>query len=325
MTAIWCKSSVYRLRYFTYYYKIVQAGYTGSIDYNAIESNASDYYKPTLLPTHMKLKSAGITGGWFQDLFKYLMANYCSSGRVFMLKKPSPGASDVGNGPLPDLVTETAAPVAHLGTPEAEVVSSKAADDDLHTPLAATEQKTPEAPALPIPSPNTPNAAHPMTPLTDTDTAMASPSATSPLHSDSVDSNAAVDLSLDENNKALENMHNDEGEDWMDEPEDTEPLDAETKFTALDTDANVCMNHTDAGTSSGPDPEGNVGTDITKTNGKKGAGAKKPRERKAQVVQDEQVDTTHTSLRRSKRKIEQTEADNDGTNGTQRKRGKNRG
>ncbi|KAE9393140.1 hypothetical protein BT96DRAFT_999766 [Gymnopus androsaceus JB14] len=217
--------------------------------------------------------SAGITGGWFQDLFEYLMANYCSSGRVFMLKKPSPGASDVGNSPPPDLVTETAVPVAHLGTPEVEVVSSKAADDDLHAPLAATEQKTPEAPALPIPSPNTPNAAHPLTPLTDTDTAMASPSATSPLHSDSVDSNAAVDLSLDENNKALENMHNDEGEDWMDEAEDTEPLDAETKFTAPDADANVCMNHTDAGASSGPDPEGNVGTDITKTNGKKGAGA----------------------------------------------------
>ncbi|KAE9390340.1 hypothetical protein BT96DRAFT_946180 [Gymnopus androsaceus JB14] len=176
-----------------------------------------------------------------------------------MLKKPSPVASDIGNGPPPDLVTETAAPVAHLGTPEVEVVSLKAVDDDLHTPLAATEHKTPEAPALPIPLPNTPNAAHPMTPLMDMDTAMASPLATSPLHCDSVDSNAAVNLSLDENNKALENMHNNEGEDWMDKPEDTEPLDTETKFTAPDANANVCMNHTDAGTSSGPDPEGNVG------------------------------------------------------------------
>ncbi|KAE9390874.1 hypothetical protein BT96DRAFT_945801 [Gymnopus androsaceus JB14] len=300
-----------------------QAGYTGSIDYNAIETNTSDYYKPTLPPTHMKLKSAGITGGWFQDLFEYLMANYCSSGRVFMLKKPSPVASDVSNAPPPDLITETAAPVANLGTPEAEIVSSKVTDDDLHTPLAATEQKIPEATTLPIPLPNTPNAAHPMTPIMDMDTAMASPLATSPLHSDLVDSNTAVNLSLDENNTALKNMHNNEDEDWMDTLEDTEPLDTETKFTAPDPNANVRMNHTDAGTSSGPDPKGNLSTDIMKTNGKKGAGAKKLREHKAQVVQDEQVDTTHMPLCHSKQKIEQTKADNDGTNGTQRKFGKN--
>ncbi|KAE9398419.1 hypothetical protein BT96DRAFT_940194 [Gymnopus androsaceus JB14] len=250
-----------------------QAGYTDSIDYNAKKTN-----------------SAGITEGWFQDLFKYLMANYCSSGRFFMLKKPSPVASD-GNAPLPDLVLETAAPAAHLGTPELEIVSSKVADDDLHTPLATTEQKTPKTPTLPIPLPNTPNAAHPMTLLTDK--AMASPSAISPLHSNLVDSNAVVDLSLDENNTALKNMHNHEDEDWMNALEDTEPLDAETTVTALDTNANVCMNHTDAGTSSGPDPKGNVGTGITRTNGKKGAGVKKPWEHKAQVVQDERVDTMH--------------------------------
>ncbi|KAE9388203.1 hypothetical protein BT96DRAFT_947789 [Gymnopus androsaceus JB14] len=325
-----------------------QAGYTGSVDYNAIETNLNDYYEPTLLPTHMKLKSAANTGGWFQDLFEYLMANYCSSGRVFVLKKPSLVA-DVEIAPLPipapvhlgtpepktvSSMTADDAPVAHLHTPKPEVVSTKVADDNLHTPLAATEQKTPEAPTLPIPSPNAPNAAHPMTPLTDT--AMASPSAT------------AVDLSLDESNGAPENIHNDEDddEDWMDAPEETDPPVAETTVTPADADANVSMNHTDAGTSSGPDPEGAVGTDITKTNEKKGA--KKMRGRKAgkqkqqplvnenvsspvttggndepknleDGVQAEQVDVTHMPLHRSKRKIAETKADSDGTDGTQRK------
>ncbi|KAE9402367.1 hypothetical protein BT96DRAFT_937180 [Gymnopus androsaceus JB14] len=302
-----------------------QAGYTGSVDYNAIETNPNDYYEPTLLPAHMKLKR-----------------------RVFVLKKPSPVADvEIAPPPIPAPVhlgtpepktvssmTADDAPVAHLRTPKPEVVSTKVADDNLHTPLATTEQKTPEAPALPIPSPNAPNAAHPMIPLTDT--AMASPSAT------------AVDLSLDENNGAPENIHNDEDddEDWMDAPEETDPPVAETTVTPADADANVSMNHTDAGTSSGPDPEGAVGTDITKTNEKKGA--KKMRGRKAgkqkqqplvnenvsspattggndkpknleDGVQAEQVDVTHMPLRRSKRKIAETEADGDGTDGTQRK------
>ncbi|KAE9390034.1 hypothetical protein BT96DRAFT_946424 [Gymnopus androsaceus JB14] len=288
-----------------------QAGYTGSIDYNAIETNPNDYYEPTLLPTHMKLKSAANTGG--------------CSGRVFMLKKPSPVADvEIAPPPIPAPVhlgtpepktvssmTVDDAPVAHLHTPKPEVVSTKVADDNLHTPLAATEQKTPEAPTLPIPSPNAPNAAHPMTPLTDT--AMASPSAT------------AMTMKIG----------------WTCLRKLTRPS-IETTVTPADADANVSMNHTDAGTSSGPDPKGAVGTDITKTNEKKMWGRKAGKQKQQPLVnenvsspvttggndepknledgvQAEQVDVTHMPLCRSKKKIAETEADSDGMDGTQRK------
>ncbi|KAE9396798.1 hypothetical protein BT96DRAFT_941459 [Gymnopus androsaceus JB14] len=66
----------------------VQAGYTGPVDYDSIESNPSNFYDTTLLPDNLKLKSAATVGGWFLDLVEYLMANYSDKGRPFALKGP---------------------------------------------------------------------------------------------------------------------------------------------------------------------------------------------------------------------------------------------
>lgn len=68
---------------------LVQASYTGPVDYDAIDNDPSKYYDSALLPAHLKLKSAAITGGWFLDLFEYLMVKYCDNGGVFALKGPN--------------------------------------------------------------------------------------------------------------------------------------------------------------------------------------------------------------------------------------------
>lgn len=209
---------------------LVQAGYTGPVDYDVIDSNPSNYYDTTLLPAHLRLRSAAITGGWFLDLFEHLMVNYSDKGGVFALKGPSLEAPTLTSNIAPLKTPDAADPTTIPDPPTTPFkMSDTTPASSSHTP---TLSRTPAAAAAPSTIADDPTVSETDRLMSPSNTAESSVSsakalvpATSTSHMAEPDAVeiAALDNVATSGMRDAENGAHEDEDSWMDTADEPTP------------------------------------------------------------------------------------------------------